>query len=134
MAGDIRKGNPFNNEISITGFNDKFNFPEVYVYDVFAAPEGKIWFGTDGKGLYVYENGQFRSFETKADTVVRTDDHPKTIYSIAAGQNNTIWISGVKGQVLQLSESGQILDHFQGSQGLIKSLVRSGVSEMLMIR
>ncbi|HQW25380.1 MAG TPA: histidine kinase [Saprospiraceae bacterium] len=128
------KGNPFNNEISITGFNDKFNFPEVYVYDVFAAPDGKIWFGTDGKGLYVYENGQFRSFETKADTVVRTDDHPKTIYSIAAGQNNTIWISGVKGQVLQLSESGQILDHFQGSQGLIKSLVRSGVSEMLMIR
>ncbi len=128
------KGNPFNNEISIIGFNDKFDFPEVYVYDVFAGPDGKVWFGTDGKGLYVYEKGQFRFFETKADTIARTDDHPKTIYSIAAGRNNTIWISGVKGQILQLGESGEILDHFQGNQGLIKSLVLSGEDEMLMIR
>ncbi len=128
------KGNPFNNEISITGFNDKFNFPEVYVYDVFAGPDGKIWFGTDGKGLYVYENGQFRSFETKADTIAQTDDHPKTIYSIVAGQKNSIWISGVKGQVLHLGESGEILGHFQGSQGLIQSLVPAGEDEMLMIR
>ena len=128
------KGNPFNNDISITGFNDKFDFPEVYVYDVFAGPDGRVWFGTDGKGLYVYENGQFRFFETKADTIAQTDDQPKTIYSIAAGQNNTIWISGVKGQILQLGESGEILDHFQGNQGLIKSLVLSGANEMLMIR
>lgn len=127
------KGNPFNNEINITGFNDKFNFPEVYVYDVFAGPDGKIWFGTDGKGLYVYENGQFRFFETEADTITRTDDHPKTIYSIVAGQKNTIWISGVKGQILQLGEFGEILNHFEGNQGLIKSLVLSGDNEMLMI-
>ena len=83
------KGNPFNNEINIIGFSDKFNFPGVYVYDVFAGPDGKIWFGTDGKGLYVYESGQFRFFETKGDTIALTDDHPKTIYSIAAGQDNT---------------------------------------------
>lgn len=128
------KGNPIKNEVSVTGFNDKFNFPEVYVYDVFAGPDGKVWFGTDGKGLYVYQNGQFRFFETKEDSIARTDDHPKTIYSIAAGLHNTIWISGVKGQVLQLSESGEILDHFQGSLGLIKSLIQSGASEILMIR
>jgi ligand-binding sensor domain-containing protein len=128
------KSDPFNNQVSITGFNDKFNFPEVYVYDVFAAPDGKIWFGTDGKGLYVYENGQFDAFEIKTDTVAQTDDHPKTIYSLAAGQNNTIWVSGVKGQILQLGPSGEILDHYQGSQGLIKSLVVSGEDEMLMIR
>lgn len=128
------KGNPFNNEINITGFNDKFNFPEVYVYDVFAAPDGKIWFGTDGKGLYVYENGQFRIFETKTDTTAREDNLPKTIYSIAAGQYNSIWISGVKGRIIQLGESGEILDHFQGNQGLIKSLILSGEDELLMIR
>lgn len=127
-------GNPFNNQVNISRFNEKFSFPEVYVYDIYAGPDGKIWFGTDGEGLYVYENGKFNFFETKEDTIVLTEDYPKTIYSIAAGQNNTIWVSGTKGQVLQLSESGEIVGHYQGSQGLIKSLILSGAEEMLMFR
>lgn len=128
------KGNPFINGINITGFKDKFDFPEVYVYDVYAGTDGRIWFGTDGKGLYVYEKGQFSIFETKTEAREGTEDHPRTIYSIAEGQNGTLWISGLKGQVLHLGKAGEILGHFQGNLGLIKSLILSGTDEMLMIR
>jgi ligand-binding sensor domain-containing protein len=127
------KGSPFTSDITIIGFYEKFKFPEGYVYDVFAGVDGKIWFGTDGEGLYLLENGDFRSIKFSMDTMDSLDI-PKTVYSITNGEGNSIWISGAKGQILHLDNNGKILDKIQGNQGLIKSLITSGKDEILMIR
>ena len=58
-----------------------------YVYKVFPDSKGRVWFGTDGKGLVVLENNEFRHFEEAAGAPL------KTIYSIAEDRRGNIWFS-----------------------------------------
>ena len=58
-----------------------------YVYKVFLDSKGRVWFGTDGKGLIVLENDQFRHFTEADDRIL------KTIYSIAEDHRGHIWFS-----------------------------------------
>lgn len=127
-------GNPMHNAINISGFQDKYGFPPGYVYDVYAGPDGKTWFGTDGKGLYVHQNGEFRPVLISPDTTSGKEKDIKTIYSITSGDDQTLWISGAMGQIVQLDSTGKVIRQFQGSQGLINTLVSSGSGEILMVR
>lgn len=56
-----------------------------YVYKVMADRKGRIWFGTDGEGLIVLENGVFRHFRQAAGVAL------KTIYSITEDLQGHIW-------------------------------------------
>lgn len=58
-----------------------------YVYKVFTDSKGRVWFGTDGKGLVVLENGNYQSFTEAVGVPV------KTIYSIAEDNTGNIWFS-----------------------------------------
>lgn len=58
-----------------------------YIYKVFLDSRARVWFGTDGKGLAVLENGRFRHYD-KANGV-----ELKTIYSITEDRGGNIWFS-----------------------------------------
>lgn len=58
-----------------------------YVYKVFSDSKGRVWFGTDGKGLAVMENGSLRFFPEANGTAL------KTIYNITEDQKGRIWFS-----------------------------------------
>ena len=58
-----------------------------YVYKVLADTKGRVWFGTDGDGLVVLENGAFRHYNQAAGQVL------KTIYCITEDQRGDIWFS-----------------------------------------
>jgi len=58
-----------------------------YVYKVFSDSRGRTWFGTDGKGLAMQENGVLRFFREANGTAL------KTIYSIAEDKRGRIWFS-----------------------------------------
>ncbi|MDO8366066.1 MAG: two-component regulator propeller domain-containing protein [Saprospiraceae bacterium] len=58
-----------------------------YVYKVFTDSRGRVWFGTDGKGLAVLENDALRFFTTANGTEL------KTIYSITEDRRGRIWFS-----------------------------------------
>lgn len=58
-----------------------------YVYKVFRDSRGRIWFGTDGAGLSVLENGAFRQFTQAGGEIL------KTIYAIAEDASGRIWFS-----------------------------------------
>lgn len=58
-----------------------------YVYKVFSDRSGRVWFGTDGKGLAVIEAGRLR-FYTEANGAPL-----RTIYSIVEDRQGRIWFS-----------------------------------------
>lgn len=58
-----------------------------YVYKVFSDSRGRTWFGTDGKGLAMQENGVLRFFREANGTAL------KTIYSITEDKRGRIWFS-----------------------------------------
>ncbi|HEY3384968.1 MAG TPA: two-component regulator propeller domain-containing protein [Saprospiraceae bacterium] len=125
--------NQFEKDILVEGFFEKFNFPEGYVYDIFASDDGRIWFGTDGKGLYTLHENQFRNFEISLPDSVSENTDLKTIYSLTQGSDHSIWISGSQGQVFQLDESGKMIKRFLNAEGNSQSLVTTGEDEILMI-
>jgi ligand-binding sensor domain-containing protein len=57
-----------------------------YVYKVFIDRKNRVWFGTDGKGLYVQEKDQVRTYTEAAGI------HLKTIYSITEDSLGRIWM------------------------------------------
>jgi len=58
-----------------------------YVYKVLTDSRGRVWFGTDGEGLVLYEKGQFKAYSTA------NGDDLRTIYSIAEDRLGNIWFS-----------------------------------------
>ena len=58
-----------------------------YVYKVLTDSRGRVWFGTDGKGLVVYENGAVHAY-TEANGITL-----RTIYSISEDRLGNIWFS-----------------------------------------
>jgi ligand-binding sensor domain-containing protein len=73
--------------VFLNDVQEKSALGKSYIYKVFADTKGRIWFGTDGEGLRVLENGKMQSY-TLADGVAL-----KTIYSIAEDSKGDIWFS-----------------------------------------
>ena len=71
-----------------------------YVYKVFSDSRGRVWFGTDGKGLAMMENGALHFFPEANGTPL------KTIYSIAEDRQGRIWFSTDKEGLFSFDEKG----------------------------
>jgi len=75
-----------------------------YVYKILADSRGRIWFGTDGKGLAVLEHGAVRYF-TMADGISL-----RTIYSIVEDRKGNIWFSTDRDGLFCFN--GSVFQHF----------------------
>lgn len=58
-----------------------------YVYKVLTDSRGRVWFGTDGKGLVMYDQGRFQAYTEAGGIKLRT------IYSITEDHGGNIWFS-----------------------------------------
>ena len=70
-----------------TNYNNITNIGNNYIYYIFKDSRGRIWFGTDGKGITVLENGQFTHYGKENGL---KDDH---IYSFTEDKKGTIWFN-----------------------------------------
>lgn len=61
-----------------------------YIYKVLTDSKGRTWFGADGEGLIVLENGAFRHYRQAAGVSL------KTVYSIVEDLQGHIWFSTEK--------------------------------------
>ncbi|MCB9344971.1 MAG: histidine kinase [Lewinellaceae bacterium] len=66
-----------------------------YVYKVLSDKKGRIWFGTDGVGLGLFDSGKFYLFDKANGTELRT------IYSIAEDYQGNIWFSTARTGLFQ---------------------------------
>ncbi|MDX1911126.1 MAG: two-component regulator propeller domain-containing protein, partial [Saprospiraceae bacterium] len=81
-----------------------------YVYKVFSDTRGRVWFGTDGKGLAVLEDGALRFYTEANGTPLRT------IYSITEDKRGRIWFSTDREGLF--SFDGQYFQRFTIANGL----------------
>ena len=70
-----------------TNYNDIENVGNNYIYNIYKDSRGRIWFGTDGKGITVLENGKLTTFNK--DNGLK-DDH---IYSFTEDDEGNIWFN-----------------------------------------
>jgi ligand-binding sensor domain-containing protein len=72
---------------NFTNYNNIPNIGNNYIYCVFKDSRGRVWFGTDGKGLTVMENDKFKLYTAKDGL---KDDH---ILSFTEDRKGNIWFS-----------------------------------------
>jgi len=105
-------GNPLavGSQISFVNYGDQ-HFPgNNYIYSVFIDSQNRVWFGTDGKGISVLENGRFTNFG-KAQGL-----KSNIIYSIAEDSNGDIWFSTSNAGIYRYN--GKSLLNYSINEGL----------------
>ena len=65
-----------------------------YIYQVHMDQHGRVWFATDGDGVNLWENGQFRNFP---------ELESEAIYTLSEGKNGEVWVSTDNDQLFKFS-------------------------------
>jgi ligand-binding sensor domain-containing protein len=81
-----------------------------YVYKVLRDRSGRVWFGTDGKGLAMLENGNLRFFTEAKGVPI------KTVYCIAEDLKGNLWFSSDQAGLFCFD--GLDFQHFTTKNGL----------------
>lgn len=91
-----------------------------YVYDILAARDGALWFGTDGGGLHRFAGGEWRTLDTGNGLI---SNHIRKLHeTVDENGRSIIWIGTRDG----LSRyNGETFSNFDTSNGLPKNTVRS---------
>lgn len=134
-------GNPasLSANISVKNYNQESGLGTNFIYKVFVDSKGRTWFGTDGKGLSVLENGRIRNFpfatvlKAGTDTLEQIKLH--AVYSIAEDKYGDIWFSTDREGVFAFD--GDKFRHLTFKEGIsqleISGLAATSKGEILII-
>jgi ligand-binding sensor domain-containing protein len=95
---------------NFTNYNNIVNIGNNYIYYVFKDSRGRIWFGTDGKGITVLEKGNFTHYGKETGL---KDDH---IYSFTEDANGKIWFNTEKSGIY--SFDGKHFRNYSSGNGI----------------
>jgi len=73
--------------LKFENFDQKNGPGNNYIYSVFIDSRGRVWFGTDGKGISVLENGHFTSYGEGNGL------KSNVVYSVTEDQDGNIWFT-----------------------------------------
>lgn len=100
-----------------------------FIYTVFLDSKGRTWFGTDGKGLSVLEQGKISNF-TEASGISLA-----AVYSITEDKRGHIWFSTAREGVFEWD--GAEFRHLSIKEGLreraVTSLIRDSKGNILIV-
>ena len=96
--------NPFEQKkLEIKNYNQNSDLGTNFIYCVYPDKKGRVWFGTNGKGLCVLENGKLTTVAN-----YKTDDLQydfPTVYSITEDFQGNIWFSTPANEVFRYDGS-----------------------------
>ena len=124
LSEDIfSKNNQFRNFTHEDGFGSNF------IYKAFVCSTNRTWFGTDGKGLSVLENGKITNY-TQANKIPL-----KTIYTITEDHRGSIWFGTAEHGIFEFDgENFYQLNVKEGIRDLeITSLVTDSLGNILIV-
>ncbi|MFZ1786323.1 MAG: two-component regulator propeller domain-containing protein [Ferruginibacter sp.] len=104
------KNKSITEKYSFTNYNDIENVGNNYIYNIYNDSKGRIWFGTDGKGITVLENGKLTNYNKHNGL---KDDH---IYSFAEDGDGNIWFNTEGAGIYQFD--GKKFRNFSVGQGI----------------
>lgn len=100
-----------------------------FIYKVFVDQKGRTWFGTDGKGIAVLEDGNLNSYQEAGMDAIRS------VYSITEDDNGKVWFSTLRNGIY--SFDGSEFKHFGKEEGLrnlsIRGLVKDKNGNVLIV-
>ena len=102
-------------------FNENSALGTNFIYKVFLDDSGKVWFGTDGHGLAVLQNGEIINYNYAMDVSSlseseKKDQRIKTVYSITQSADGNIWFSTAREGLFKFD--GKKFTHFTLENGL----------------
>lgn len=84
MSGNINSDNV---SLHFENFNQQNGPGNNYIYSVYIDCKMRVWFGTDGKGISVYDQGRFTTYDEKNGL------KSKVVYSITEDEQGRIWFT-----------------------------------------
>jgi ligand-binding sensor domain-containing protein len=124
-------GDPFaaGSHVSFTNYGDQ-HFPgNNYIYSVFIDSKNRVWFGTDGKGISMLQNGRFTHFDKSQGL------KSNIVYSITEDSDGDIWFSTSNAGIYRYN--GEILKNYTLNDGLsdlhITSLLADKSHHLLIV-
>ena len=108
----IESGDPLAGSRTCTFVNyGEQHFPgNNYIYSVFIDSHNKVWFGTDGNGITMLENGKFTNFDKTQGL------KSNVVYSITEDSDGHIWFSTANAGLYRYD--GKLLKNYSGENGL----------------
>ncbi len=102
---------------SIRSYRRESGLGANFVYSAFADSRGRIWFGTDGKGISVWDEGHIRNYPL-AVTAAGDTFALHTVYSIAEDHRGRIWFTTSKDGLFSFDgKHFQRIHHADGLRG-----------------
>lgn len=105
-------GNPLAEGSKVTFVNnsDQHLKSNNYIYKVFIDSQNRIWFGTDGKGISMLQNGKFTNFD-KTNGL-----KSNVVYSITEDSDGNIWFSTANNGIYRFN--GKAILNYTLNEGL----------------
>lgn len=89
----------FNGDFQIDHFGRNEGLANNFVYRVFIDSRDRVWFGTDGNGLFYFDNEKIHAYMPGSDL------DEMVIYSIAEDHNGHIWFSTAEHGIFSISDT-----------------------------
>ena len=100
-----------------------------YIYTIFIDSKKRIWFGTDNKGVTVYDHGKYFNYNTDNGLP------GNTVYAITEGSHGNIWISIAGSGICRYD--GKTFKQFAATEGLreltVTSIKEIGPERIMMV-
>jgi ligand-binding sensor domain-containing protein len=95
---------------NFNNFPDKNGPGNVFVYCVYIDSKNRVWFGTDGRGIILFENGRFSKYDNF------DKGKGKVVYSITEDPSGKIWFSTLNHGLYRFD--GKVFRNFGINNGL----------------
>ncbi|MEO1257387.1 MAG: two-component regulator propeller domain-containing protein [Bacteroidota bacterium] len=128
-----------NGELGFRSISRKDNLGTNFIYKVFIDSKGRVWFGTDGKGISVLENDVVKNYP------VAKHEHQKdesdedyqlhAVYSITEDKKGSIWLSTDNAGIFEFD--GAQFNHLTVKEGIrdleITSLATDANGQIIIV-
>ncbi|MFM9947137.1 MAG: two-component regulator propeller domain-containing protein [Saprospiraceae bacterium] len=110
------EGNPFEGgHITFQNLNNESGLGSNFIYKSFVDSKGRTWFGSDGKGISVLENGKITNYTHAGDVRLGS------VYSIAEDDRGHVWMSTDKQGIFEFD--GKKFTRLSVKEGLRKMII-----------
>lgn len=102
-------GNIFEGSFTLSHFGEKEGLANNFIYKVFPDSRERVWFGTDGNGLFFFEHDSIYSYQALPEL------SDLVVYSITEDRSNNIWFSTARHGIYRAGDKPL---HYGRGQGI----------------